>query len=120
LSPRNLLGFKDGTNNIRPDDHAALDRYVWVAQSDGPSWMGGGSYLVARRIRIWFDTWDATSLPEQERVIGRHKESGAPLGGRLEFDPVDLGARARGALVIPADAHVRLVSPKVNDGERIL
>ena len=29
-TPRNLMGFKDGTNNIRAEDEGALDRYVWV------------------------------------------------------------------------------------------
>jgi deferrochelatase/peroxidase EfeB len=100
--PRNLLGFKDGTNNILGDDHAAMNRCVWVEAADEPAWMRGGSYLVARRIRIWFDTWDATSLAEQERVIGRRKQSGAPLGGRYEHDAVNLAARREGALVIPA------------------
>lgn len=119
ITPRNLIGFKDGTGNIRSGDRAAMDRHVWVADGDGPSWMAGGSYLVTRRIRIWFDTWDATSLEEQERVIGRRKRSGAPLGGRHELDPVSLGARVHGAPVIPADAHIRLASAAVNSGARI-
>ncbi|MGZ4392019.1 MAG: Dyp-type peroxidase [Gaiellaceae bacterium] len=101
-TPRNLLGFKDGTNNIRADDATALNRFVWVQPPDGPAWMEGGSYLVARRIRIWFDTWDATSLEEQERVIGRHKLSDAPLAP------------------IPAAAHIRLASASANRGARIL
>ena len=29
-TPRNLMGFKDGTNNIHADDTAALDQHVWV------------------------------------------------------------------------------------------
>ena len=29
-TPRNLMGFKDGTNNIRAEDEGALDRYVWA------------------------------------------------------------------------------------------
>src|SRR5207302_4220086 len=48
-TPRNLLGFKDGTNNVRPTERAALDRFVWVG-SEGPGWMRGGSYLVVRRM----------------------------------------------------------------------
>jgi len=49
-TPRNLMGFKDGTNNIHAEDQEAIDRYVWVRE--GPDWMHGGTYLVARRIRM--------------------------------------------------------------------
>jgi deferrochelatase/peroxidase EfeB len=119
-TPRNLMGFKDGTANVRAEDRTAMERFVWVADGDGPEWMVGGSYLVARRIRILFDVWDASTLEEQERTIGRRKLSGAPLGERQEYDPMDLQARRDGAPVIPADAHVRLASPDENTGQRIL
>lgn len=82
--------------------------------------MAGGSYLVARRIKILFDVWDATSLEGQEEVIGREKQSGAPLGGKGEFDPVDLEAFQGGEPIVPADAHIRLSSPETNGGKRIL
>jgi deferrochelatase/peroxidase EfeB len=117
---RNLMGFKDGTDNIRAEDRDAMDKFVWVQPSDGPSWMAGGSYLIARRIQILFDVWDATSLEGQERVIGRKKLSGAPLGEHDEYDPVDLDAKKAGTPVIPADAHIRLASPSYNNGQRIL
>lgn len=120
-SSRNLLGFKDGTNNVRPDDAAAMGAFVWAQPGDGPAWMEGGSYLVARRIEIVFPTWDAMSLREQERAIGRRKASGAPLGGRREHDPVDLQATTpTGQPLIPADAHVRVASAAANGGRRIL
>ena len=119
-TPRNLMGFKDGTDNIRAEEGGAMDEFVWVQPADGPGWMAGGSYLIARRIQILFDVWDATSLEGQEDVIGRRKVSGAPLGGQDEYDPVDLDASKGGAPVIPADAHIRLASPGYNDGQRIL
>ena len=79
-TPRNMLGFKDGTNNIKAEDTEALDKNVWVAKGDGPDWLTGGTYLVTRRIRNRIEAWDRTTLLEQERVIGRQKGSGAPNG----------------------------------------
>lgn len=119
-TPRNLAGFKDGTNNLRAEESEAMEEHVWVQPGDGPDWMVGGTYMVARRIKILFDVWDATSLEGQERVIGRKKLSGAPLGGEGEHDPVDLGASRAGSPVIPGDAHIRLSSPEENGGRRIL
>lgn len=119
-TPRNLIGFKDGTNNIRAEDTDAMVEHVWVKPGDGPAWMEGGSYLVARRIKILFDVWDASSLEGQEEVIGRRKLSGAPLGGQDEYDSVDLDAHSGGQPIIPVDAHIRLSSPEANDGLRIL
>jgi deferrochelatase/peroxidase EfeB len=120
-TPRNLMGFKDGTNNVRGEDTAALEDFVWAKRGDGPRWMAGGTYLIARRIRMRFAAWDATSLDGQQQTIGRAKRSGAPLGARREHDPVNLQATAAdGRHVIPADAHIRLASPGENNGAEIL
>ncbi len=118
-TPRNLMGMKDGTANIKAEDTAAMDRFVWVGD-EGPSWMRGGSYMVTRRIRMLLEVWDRASLQDQERTIGRHKYSGAPLGGSDEFDPLPLEAQRNGHPVIPVDSHVRLASASENDGARIL
>jgi deferrochelatase/peroxidase EfeB len=118
-TPRNLMGLKDGTANIRAEDTKAMDRFVWVGD-EGPVWMRGGTYLVTRRIRMLLEVWDRASLRDQERTIGRHKYSGAPLGGEDEFDPVPLDGEENGHLVIPRDAHVRLASAGENGGARIL
>jgi deferrochelatase/peroxidase EfeB len=120
-TPRNLLGFKDGTLNLRGEATADMEEFVWVKPGEAPRWMAGGTYLIARRIRMLFDRWDASTLEEQQRAIGREKSSGAPLGEQKEYDPLDLGARgADGEPVIPAHAHVRLASPQVNHGQAIL
>src|SRR6478609_6074942 len=119
-TPRNLMGFKDGTANIKAEDTAAMDRYVWVG-GEGPAWMRGGSYLVSRRIRMLREVWDRSALEDQEQTIGRAKYSGAPLGGKDEFEPLDFARdKASGLPTIPVDAHVRLASAQFNDGERIL
>ncbi|MEU7983977.1 iron uptake transporter deferrochelatase/peroxidase subunit [Streptosporangium canum] len=111
-TPRNLMGFKDGTNNIAGTDHKELDEHVWVGD-EGPEWMRGGSYLVARRIRMHIETWDRTSLKEQEDIFGRTKREGAPYGGTREHDPVVLDR-------MPIDSHVRLANPAALGGATIL
>ncbi|MET0927812.1 MAG: iron uptake transporter deferrochelatase/peroxidase subunit [Solirubrobacterales bacterium] len=108
-TPRNLMGFKDGTNNVRAEDSAELDQFVWVGD-EAPEWLRGGSYMVTRRIRMLIESWDRTNLAEQERVIGREKPTGAPLGGGSEFDQPDLAARGPEGPVIARDAHIRLSS----------
>ena len=120
VTPRNLMGFKDGTNNIVAEDSSAVDDYVWVGGETDQPWMIGGSYLVARRIAMRIESWDRTSLGEQERVIGRHKASGAPLGGSAEHDTVDLAATAGGQPVVPTGAHIRVAAPALNASQRIL
>jgi deferrochelatase/peroxidase EfeB len=123
-TPRNLMGFKDGTNNIHADDNAALDEHVWVQRSAGQtatSWMTNGTYLVARKIRMDIEKWDAEPLDEQEKVFGRAKLSGAPLTGGGEFHPIDYTKTDdAGAPVIDGNAHVRLASPEQNGGLRLL
>ncbi|MEI3849646.1 iron uptake transporter deferrochelatase/peroxidase subunit [Microbacterium sp. CCNWLW41] len=114
-TPRNLFGFKDGTANILADDRAALEAHVWVGREDEPTWMVGGSYLVARRIAMLIETWDRVRLAEQDRIIGREKGSGAPLSGGDEFTAPSFATAA-----IDADAHVSLAHPTHNDGIRIL
>lgn len=120
-TPRNLMGFKDGTRSIKAEDADVMDRFVWVGADADQPWMRGGSYLVARRIRIVQETWDRDHLGDQENVIGRYKGTGAPLGGNAEFDTPDFAARgADGRPVIPSDAHIRRASPEENGGARIL
>jgi len=117
---RNLMGFKDGTDNLRSDDLKGMQRFVW-AGAEGPKWMEAGSYLVARRIEISIDQWDGSALREQEHTFGRRKSTGAPLTGTSEYDPVDLKAvDASGKLIIPADAHIRIAAPSNNESRRIL
>lgn len=112
-TPRNMMGFKDGTRNIAGTETARLDKHVWVGEQDGAGWMTGGSYLVARRIRMHIETWDRASLKEQEDTFGRDKAEGAPQGRQREHDEPDLRA-------MKPDAHVRLAHPDSNGGVTIL
>ena len=120
-TPRNLFGFKDGTANLKAEETAAVDEHVWVGADDGPAWMVGGSYLVARRIRMIIESWDRVQLAEQETLVGRTKGEGGPMSGGSEFTELDLDAtRPDGDPAIADDAHVRLAHPDLNDGIRLL
>ena len=117
---RNLMGFRDGTNNPPTRDPASMDKFVWAGE-EGPAWMRGGTYTVFRRIRITLEHWDNTEVSFQEAVFGRHKYSGAPLGKQKEFDAIDFHASdAHGNPVVPDNSHVRLSNREQNNGMQLL
>ncbi len=83
--------------------------------------MKGGSYLVARRIRMLIESWDADRISDQESIFGRAKDTGAPLTGKTEFDKVNLDAKGPdGKPVIALDSHIRLAAPVTNGEQKIL
>jgi deferrochelatase/peroxidase EfeB len=114
---RNLMGFVDGTSNLDPTDDGVMDRYVWVQDGDDePAWTAGGSYHVVRVIRMLVEFWDRTRLSEQEALMGRRKDTGAPLDGEVETDVPDFSADPDGETT-PLDAHIRLANPRTVDTE---
>ncbi len=116
-TPRNLLGFKDGTRNLKQD--AELEEFVWV--KDGPQWQRQGSYQVVRKIQMHIENWDTDRVSDQNRVFGRHKQSGAPLTGTQEFDTPNFTAKtADGSTVIAPTSHIALAAFENNGGLRIL
>lgn len=107
-TPRNLMGFKDGTANLKGKE---LDNVVW---HEGNDWLKNGSYLVARRIQIHLETWDRTSYAEQENTFGRHRQSGTPFGEKHEFDPIDIAKKDKnGETILPEDSHVFLAKKAI-------
>jgi deferrochelatase/peroxidase EfeB len=115
-TPRNLMGFKDGTRNIT--EAADFERYVWA--NDGPAWARGGSYQVVRKIQMNIENWDADNIGDQHTVFGRTKVEGAPLTGTHEHDTPDFAKTADGVPVISPTAHIALAAHENNDGIRIL
>jgi len=108
-TPRNLLGFKDGTQNPTP---AECERWVWSEDA---------TFLVVRRVHIDVAGFARLGTGRQEAIIGRHRASGAPLGRRHEHEDVDIFAKTpQGRYVIPVGAHVRAASPRLDAGARML
>src|SRR3954447_9702342 len=113
-TPRNLFGFKDGTDNLKGEDTADIAKHVWVGPEDDARarWLENGSYMVTRRINMSIEVWDRTSLSEQERVVGRDRAEGAPLSGGHEHSKPDFSADGRdGEPLIAMESHVRLAHP---------
>ncbi len=84
---RDLLGFVDGTEN--PDGPVAVSASQ-IGDEDPD--FAGGCYVHVQRYLHDMSTWNALSVQEQERVIGRTK-----------LDDIELDDAVK-----PADSHVAL------------
>lgn len=117
VTARNLMGQVDGTVNPVPGTPDFTD-VVWDQAGPQP-WMAGGTLMVLRRIRMELDAWDELDRGSRELVLGRKLDTGAPLTGQHEQDPVDVGMMPDGITVIPPNSHVALAHQQ-NPDERFL
>jgi putative iron-dependent peroxidase len=96
---RDLIGFVDGTES--PGGHAGI-RAAIVTGDKEPDF-AGGSYVIVQRYVHDIPAWNALSVEEQERVIGRTK-----------LDDIELPDDIK-----PANSHVALNTLTGPDGEEL-
>jgi deferrochelatase/peroxidase EfeB len=119
LTARNLFGFKDGTANPTSDSDFA--EHIFVSDPNEPKWFEGGTYLAVRKIKMHLDTWDRSTLREQEAVFGRSRDGGAPLSGGHEHSLPDFSLLGKnGSPLIPTDSHLAIAHSSKYGGKKML
>jgi len=96
---RDLLGFVDGTEN--PEGEGAVDA-VTVTDADDPAF-AGSSYVVVQKYLHDLAAWDALSIEQQERAIGRTKLSDLEMADDVK----------------PPDSHIALNVIEDENGEEL-
>ena len=94
---RDLIGFVDGTES---PGGAAGNRAAFVDGADDPDF-AAGSYVIVQKYVHDLPAWNAISIEEQERVIGRSK-----------LDDIEMPDDVK-----PANSHVALNTVTGPDGE---
>ena len=121
VTPRNLFGFKDGTNSLRARTPATSTPTSGRVPSPRPHGSTVAATSWRARSRCTWRPGTAAACASRNNIIGRTKAEGAPLSGGAEFTAPDfaLAGRAGTPLVDPA-SHLALAHPEHNNGVRML
>jgi deferrochelatase/peroxidase EfeB len=115
-TPRDWLGFKDGTTQPDTTNPAKMNRLVWAQPHTAePAWAAGGTYQAVRIIHMNVEKWQQVPLGQQERIFGRRKASGAPMYAMDENAPDTLDpiyTNDPQGLITPLNSHIRLANPQ--------
>jgi putative iron-dependent peroxidase len=95
---RDLMGFVDGTEN--PTGESAL---LAATIGDGDPDFAGGSYVIVQKYLHDLTAWNAISVEEQERVVGRTKLTDIELSDEVK----------------PSNSHVALNTIVEENGEQL-
>ena len=95
LDGRNLMGFNDGVSNPRPHSGAPFNDVVWTTREDEGNRLKDGTYMVYQKIEHDLHQWRQLSLEQQERWVGRKKNTGLLLGTLSDDEEKKLGMNLR-------------------------
>ncbi|OBT08628.1 deferrochelatase [Vibrio sp. UCD-FRSSP16_10] len=97
LDSRDMTGFIDGTENPA----GAADRTEVALVADGP--FAGGSYVMVQRFEHSLPAWNALSVKQQEKIIGRTKEDSIELddvAAHSHVGRVDIKEEGKGLKIV--------------------
>ena len=118
-TPRNLFGFKDGTANIKAEETADIERFVWVRRGADAAadWMADGSYLVVAPDQ---HAHRAVGPDQPERAGAAHRARPSARAHRCPGAPSTpsptSSSQGRDGPLMAVDSHVRLAHPDFNNG----
>lgn len=75
MDGKSIIGFVDGTENPAVDDNP----YHFAVVGDEDPEFAGGSYIFVQKYIHDMDAWNALTVEEQEKVIGRRKYNDVEL-----------------------------------------
>jgi deferrochelatase/peroxidase EfeB len=115
-TPRDWFGFKDGITQPNTADAAQMNQLVWAQpRTAEPAWAAGGTYHAVRIVHFRLEEWQKVPVPQQERIFGRRKATGAPMyatgpNASESFDPVYTNDPQ--GLITALNSHIRLANPQ--------
>jgi putative iron-dependent peroxidase len=100
---RAMVGFVDGTENPTGDDSALFGSIASDSEKTGKADFSGGSYIFIQKYLHDMKAWEALTVEEQEKAIGRRKYNDLELTDEVK----------------PENAHNAVTNIKGDQGEEL-